>query len=97
MHELDSLFFAAELGGAPEIDLHGWSRENAIKELELFLHAEWYRKARVIKVIHGRGAGTLRNTLHAWLNKETQLVLAFRDSTRMDEVGAVTYVALASK
>jgi Mismatch repair ATPase (MutS family) len=95
MHDLDALFFSAELGGAPELDLHGMNSDIAIGELDYFLNRQWHHKEPIIKIIHGRGSGILRQAIHTWLKQHKKLILAFRDSTQLDEAGAVTYIALA--
>ena len=92
MPSLDSLFFSAELGSSPELNLHGTTVAIALGELDHFLHAHWHHKEPIVRIIHGRGSGTLRQAIHKWLKHQPKMVLAFRDSTRMDEVGAVTYV-----
>lgn len=94
MHDLNALFFSAELGGAPELDLHGMSSDAALKELDYFLNRQWHHKEPILKIIHGRGTGVLRKAIHSWLKRHKPLVLAFRDSTRLDEVGAVTYIVV---
>jgi DNA mismatch repair protein MutS2 len=90
---LDPLFFSAELGQASELDLHGVTVAMALGELEHFLHAHWHHREPIVRIIHGRGSGTLRQAIHKWLKLHPKMVAEFRDSTRIDEVGAVTYVA----
>ncbi len=97
MHAHEALFFSAELGGAIELDLHGMRIENAIRELEHFLHAQWYHKEPIVRVIHGRGSGQLRQAIHTWLKLHKKIVATFRDSTNSHEAGAVTYVVLNVK
>lgn len=91
--KFDPLFFSAELGAASELDLHGTSVAIALGELEQFLHAHWYHKEQIVRIIHGRGSGVLRQAIHRWLKTHPKMIAEFRDSTRTDEVGAVTYVA----
>lgn len=43
-----------------EIDLHGYSEEDAIITLELFLHHAFAQRTPRIRIIHGKGNGTLR-------------------------------------
>ncbi len=93
MRHLDPLFFSAELGGAPELDLHGSSVDVAIGQLDPFLHAHWHHREPIVKIIHGRGTGALRLAIHRWLKGQSRMVEEFRESTRLDEAGAVTYVA----
>lgn len=94
--EAEAAIFAAELGEAPEIDLHEMSREDALSALETFFHSELLKGTEVIKIMHGRGEQILRATIYKWLQKPEQksLIKKFRDSTNPMQQGAVTFVAL---
>ena len=94
--EFESAIFAAELGDAPTLDLHGMDRSIALSELETFFHRELMQNSSAIKIIHGRGNQILRQMVIEWLKKpaQTRLVGKFRDSSNPAEQGAVTYVAL---
>jgi DNA-nicking Smr family endonuclease len=39
----------------PEINVRGDSVEDALRQIELFVHLQWKEKARFVRVIHGRG------------------------------------------
>jgi dsDNA-specific endonuclease/ATPase MutS2 len=43
-----------------EIDLHGFSERDALVTLELFLHHAFTQRTPRVRVIHGKGDGTLR-------------------------------------
>ncbi len=92
----EAAIFAAELGAAPSIDLHGMPKHLALSELETFFHSEIMRGSEVIKIIHGRGDQILRSAIRAWLEQPEQkkLVKKFRDSENPAQHGAVTLVAL---
>lgn len=92
----ESAIFAAELGGAPSVDLHGLDRHIAKSELETFFHSELVKGTEAIKIIHGRGDQILRNVVIRWLNEpsQQQLIAKFRGSQNPTEQGAVIYVAL---
>lgn len=45
---------------APEIDLRGMSKEEAMMELEKFLDAAMMRNVNHVRIIHGKGTGVLR-------------------------------------
>ncbi len=96
LNDAETAMFAAELGDAPEIDLHGMSKNLALSELGTFFHSELMKSAPVMKIIHGRGDQILRAAIHAWLKEPEQkkLVAAFRDSQNPSQQGAVTLVAL---
>lgn len=88
--------FAAELGGAPEIDLHGLDVNLALNDLDSFVHAELMRHTDAIRVIHGRGEQRLRAAVWKWLEemRSKELVAAYRDTRNPGQQGAVTLVAL---
>lgn len=57
---------AAEFGGTPELDLHDVrDLSSGIYELDYFLNAQFMRRQRAVKIIHGRGTGAMRNAVHA--------------------------------
>ncbi len=88
--------FAAELGEAPEIDLHGQSADQALHELDSFLHSRLMHGDEVIRIIHGRGNQVLRKKIHEWLEKQKQLDLVayYRDAQNPAQQNAVTYAVL---
>lgn len=94
--DVEVSLFAAELGDAPQIDLHGKTKEEALRELEEFFHAELVKGTEVIKIIHGRGDQVLRNAIWIWLCEPVQkpLIKRFRDSSNPMQQGAVTLIAL---
>ncbi len=86
--------FAAELGDAPEIDLHGMDVPLAVSQLDQYINHEFVAGSEAVKIIHGRGTGKLRDAIHAYLKKQTELVAAFRDSRSPGQQGGVTIAAL---
>jgi len=86
--------FAAELGACPTIDLHHYTIDLAIHELEQFIDRAFLQGEDAVKIIHGRGTGRLRQAIHAWLKKQTVYVAAFQDAQDIAQQGAVTVVAL---
>jgi dsDNA-specific endonuclease/ATPase MutS2 len=92
----ETAIFAAELGHAPQIDLHGMPSHEALGELERFLNHEFLAGTEVVKIIHGRGRGILRQAIRKAL-KEHELVARFRDADNPAQKGGVTYAALHSK
>lgn len=90
----ESAIFAAELGESPEIDLHGESVDVALSLLDAFLNHEFVAGTEVVKIIHGRGEGKLREAIHDALGKQTTLVASFRDAQSRKQQGGVTYAAL---
>ncbi len=95
----EAAIFAAELGGeAPELDLHGLEIDQALSELDTFLHHQMMLKAEVLKIIHGRGEQKLQRAIHEWLRQapQSKLVAYFRGSENPTHQNAVTYLALHS-
>lgn len=93
----ESKLFAAEFGGyASEIDLHGMDPQSAMHELDIFLHAAYVHGDDVVKVIHGRGTGKMRETVKKFL-RDQSIVETSRDAYHMSESSGVTYVVLKKK
>lgn len=93
----ESALFAAELGAAPEIDLHGETVDSALARVDAFLDHEFYAGTEAVKIIHGRGGGALRQAVRDYLKKQTHLVAAFRDAQSPGQLGGVTLVALSRR
>jgi DNA mismatch repair protein MutS2 len=92
----DAALFAAEIGEAPTIDLHGMHRDEARHALESFLHQAFMRRDSAVRIIHGRGTDTLRRATESILSAHP-VVDGWRPSSRPDEAGAVTYAALSKR
>lgn len=93
----ESKIFGAELSGnAPSIDLHGLDTDAGLHDLETFMHSAFMRGDDVIKVIHGRGTGKMREAVHVFLSKQN-IVETFRDGHNPAEISGVTYVVLKRK
>ncbi len=89
----EALLFLAEAGGdVPETDLHGLYADQALEAAERLLHASFTRRERAIRIIHGKGEGRLRETLHRALRAHP-LVLRFRETAD----GGATLVALVER
>lgn len=88
--DLEALLFLAETGGGvPETDLHGLYPDQALEAAEQLLHAAFSRGDRTARIVHGKGEGRLRETIHRAL-KRHPLVLRFRETA----AGGATVVAL---
>lgn len=86
----------AEMGGAPEIDLHGRDAVDAELETERFLSQAYACGESVVKIIHGKGTGTLRRAVERLLG-DHPLVSYSRGSMNPGELGAVAYAALRKR
>lgn len=61
-------FLGAELGAdVPEIDLHGMGVREAVDATERLLQGAFMHKERIVRIVHGRGDGTLRDVVRAHL------------------------------
>ncbi len=79
----------AELGGCPEIDVHGYDVSGALFEISAFAERVLDRHSPVIKIQHGRGSGKLREAIIKWAKNEGYRV---QDSSVPFETGAVLYL-----
>lgn len=73
----------------PEADLHGLRWDAARIAAETLLQGCFVRRERAVRIVHGKGEGRLRESLHRWL-AEHPLVAGFRESSG----GGMTAVAL---
>lgn len=93
----ESKIFGAELSGnAPSVDLHGLDTDAGIHDLDTFMHSAFMRGEDVIKVIHGRGTGKMREAVHAFLSMQ-EMVETFRDGRSAAEISGVTYAVLKKR
>lgn len=76
----------------PEIDLHGARADEAVASSERLLQASFVSGERIIRLIHGKGQGRLREALHRWLGSH-RLVARYREAA----AGGATYVALVER
>lgn len=95
--DIEHFLFLAEYDTqALSVDLHGLHPEQAVFEIEKSIQAAWVGGEKYLRLIHGRGTGRLRDGVHEVLRTHN-LVVAFRDSSRVFEVGGVTLVVLHSR
>ncbi len=95
--EYEVALMAAELGGAPECDLHAAvDTHDGVKMAEQFVDQQFMAGERVVKLVHGRGRGLMRSDVQRMLS-DNELVEYFRDSTVPGEQMAVTYAILAER
>lgn len=90
----EAAIFAAELGGATELDLHGLDVDVATGLLDQFINHEFVAGTEVVKIIHGRGTGKMRDAIHDWLKKHPQMIAYYRDAGGPSMQGGVTFAAL---
>jgi DNA mismatch repair protein MutS2 len=88
--------YAAEIGDAPEIDLHDSSPDQAKHAVDAFLHQAFMRGEPAVRIIHGRGSGAMRREIHALL-EDHPLVDYFRDAIDPGALGGMTVVVVQRK
>ncbi len=82
-----------------EIDLHGFTREQAKSAVVEFLHEAQIRQLRCVRIIHGRGrknpekAPVLKRAVDNWLSHHKQ-VLAYCSARESDGGTGAVYVLL---
>lgn len=84
------------------LDLHGFSRNEAIAALERFIHDSCMRNLKCVRVVHGKGNNSrdnipvLKQTIERWLSRRTaaRFVVAFTSARPADGGGGATYVLL---
>lgn len=95
--EYEILAFAAELGGSsPEIDLHGMHAHEAGIETDTWLHRQFAAGEKAVRILHGRGDGSLRCAVHELLENHL-LVAFFKDADDPKFVAGLTVVVFHQK
>lgn len=88
---MGDVFFGAELGGdVAEVDLHGMNKIDASDALEQGVQSAFMQKEQVIRVIHGRGNGVLRDMVKTTLARHPNVV-----SIKVDD--GVTYAEIEQR
>lgn len=94
--DYEHAIFAAEIGDPPKTDLHALDVHEALRTVDQFINHEFLEGSDVIKIIHGRGTGKLREAIHAFLTNH-ELVAYFRDANVPGQIGGSTYAVLHAK
>ena len=79
-----------------EIDLHGLIADEALFRLDRYLHEAYMMGLLQVRVVHGKGTGTLRQAVREML-KTHPLVEAFRPGEVWEGGGGATVVELVKK
>lgn len=72
----------------PEVDLHGMVVEDALDELDRAIENAVAAGKSKLLVIHGKGAGTLRQAAWEFLRKDPRVGKFSLDHTKYDATGA---------
>lgn len=78
----------------PELDLHRLTVEEALSKLEQFLYEAYCAGVTAVRINHGKGTGTLRASVRAWLSRQ-QSVKSFRPGMPWEGGDGVTIAELA--
>jgi DNA mismatch repair protein MutS2 len=81
---------------ADEVHLRRLTAEEAISKLDKYLHDAFMSGLKQVKVVHGKGTGTLRLLVRRELGKNS-LVRSFRPGGPGEGSEGVTIVELAEK
>jgi DNA-nicking Smr family endonuclease len=87
---------AVSLPIAGTLDLHTFRPQEAVAVVEAFIEESHRRKWREIRIVHGKGTGTLRDSVHAYL-KTSPLVESFRLGNETSGSWGATLVVLRKK
>ena len=79
-----------------ELDLHAFRPDEIASLIEEYLAACHRRGMREVRVIHGKGTGTLRQTVHALLRR-SPLVLSYRSGDETSGGWGATIATLRSR
>ncbi len=85
----EAYFMAAEMGRAtPELDLHGMTREDALRVVDEELDRAYMEGVEALRIVHGAGTGALREAIRALLDKHPH-VKAWRPAQGTQASGVV--------
>ncbi len=78
-----------------EIDVRGWRADDALRELDQYLHDNYLHGQGTVRIVHGKGTGALRKAIREQLS-EHPLVKSYQPEK--PELGGegVTVVTLAT-
>lgn len=81
---------------AAELDLHARTVEEAIPLVEEFLHDAYLRGWQRVRIVHGKGTGTLRLEVDRYLSRNS-LVARHRPADRFHGGSGATDVELSGR
>ena len=81
---------------AAELDLHARTVEEAIPLVEEFLHDAYARGWQRVRIVHGKGTGTLRLEVDRYLSRNS-LVARYRPADRFHGGSGATEVELSRR
>ena len=78
---------------SPEINVHGFTCEEALNLIDKYIDDAILAGLNQIKIVHGKGTGALRKSVHNYLKKNTS-IKSFRLGNFGEGDIGVTIVAL---
>lgn len=78
-----------------EIDMRGWRADDALRELDQYLHDNYTHGQETVRIIHGKGTGALRKAIREQLSSHP-LVQSFQSEKPEQGGEGVTVVKLAT-
>lgn len=95
-HQIDENIEAVEIPIEGVLDLHSFSPKQVKDVVMDYLDACVERRLNIVRIIHGKGIGTLKRTVHALLKRHPAVVSYHLDSQLFGGEGA-TIVHLWTK
>ncbi len=86
-----------ELPITGELDLHTFRPSDLGELIPAYLEACQARGLREVRIIHGKGTGTLRTTVHTLLDRLPHLVAGYRLGNETSGSWGATMVSLRSR
>ncbi len=80
----------------PELDLHRLTVDEAIPKIDVFLHDTYRAGLHYVRIVHGKGTGTLRQEVNRYLSSHP-LVKSFHLADRYGGSAGATEVTLIDK
>jgi DNA mismatch repair protein MutS2 len=77
-----------------EIDVRGWRADEAVREIDQYLHDSYMHSQGAVRIVHGKGTGALRKAIREQL-AEHPLVKSFQAEKPEQGGDGVTVVTLA--
>ncbi|GAC1319906.1 MAG: endonuclease MutS2 [Chloroflexota bacterium] len=87
----------APTGAAPsmEIDVRGWRADDAVREIDQYLHDNYVHGQGLVRIVHGKGTGALRKVIREQLTNNP--LVRSHESEKPEQGGdGVTVVQLAT-
>lgn len=78
-----------------ELDLHTFSPKELVPLLDAYLEECRKKEILNVRIVHGKGTGTLRTCVHSYLARRKNTVLGYRSGDENSGSWGATWVRLA--